>query len=506
MTLTDPQWRNVVEPTIAISCRRTEVDRFNPLATYLAYHTKIRAGDSYLLESLSGPEDEQRISQIGFAPLFSVSVSGRQVALEGNPEVVGTLIRRCLETETLTGIAGELQLASRRDLWKLLRLLESSFDLGGIPEPERRSGFGWFGYLGYDVIHSVEDIQQRIEPDAAGCPDLRLTVFQGVLTLDLGSSRGSLQWWYDATTEDGRNGEHVMFGGLVKNPATDEHLDVVPPISIHRSMSREEYLDRALRALEYVRSGDVYQVQVGHELSIDSAADPFTVYRRLRHRNPSPYMYYSILGDITLIGASPEVLVRVERNQCLMRPLAGTIARGANPTEDARNAQALRADQKEIAEHIMLVDLCRNDVNRICEPWSLRVSDLLVVQNYSHVSHLASTVCGRVRDGIDHFNVIAAVLPSGTMTGAPKIRAVEIIELLENSRRGVYSGAVGKIGFSGEVNLAICIRSAVHRKGRYSLRASAGVVAESRPEREWRETWHKLAAPLWAVTGQEILT
>lgn len=506
MTRTDPQRTNVVEPTIVISCRQTELDRFNPLTTYVAYRTKVRAGDSYLLESLSGPRDERRISQIGFTPLFSVSVSSRQVALDGNPAVVDTLIRCCLETETLTGVPGELRLASRRDLWKLLRLLESSFDLRGIAETEHRSSFGWFGYLGYDVIHSIEDIQQRIEPDDAGYPDLRLTVFQGELTLDLESGRGSLKWWYDGTTEDGRTGERILLGFLTNRPTTDERLDVVRPISVHRSMSREEYVDRALRALEYVRSGDVYQVQVGHELSIDSAADPFTVYRRLRHRNPSPYMYYASLGDITLIGASPEVLVRVERSQCMMRPIAGTIARGASPAEDERNAQALRADQKEIAEHIMLVDLCRNDVNRICEPCSLRVPDLLVVQNYSHVSHLVSTVCGRVRGGIDHFDLLAAVFPSGTMTGAPKIRAVEIIELLENSRRGVYSGTVGKISFDGEVNLAICIRSAVHHNGRYSLRASAGIVADSRPEQEWRETWQKLGAPFWAVTGREIST
>jgi anthranilate/para-aminobenzoate synthase component I len=504
MTRTDPQWINVVQPTIAISCRWTALNRFNPLTTYVAYRTKVRVGDSYLLESLSGPRDERRISQIGFAPLFSVSVSGREVTLDGNPMIVDTLSRHCLETETLIRVAGGLRLVSRRYLWKLLRLLESSFDLGGIAEAEHRSAFGWFGYLGYDVIHSIEDIQQRVEPDTVDYPDLRLTVFQGELTLDLGSGRASLKWWYDGAVEDGRTGERVLSSVLANDPTTDEHLDIVPPASVHQSMSRKEYLDRALRALDYVRCGEVYQVQVGHELLINSAADPYTVYRRLRHRNPSPYMYYTSLGDITLIGASPEILVRVEQNQCMMRPIAGTIARGANPTEDERNARALRTDQKEIAEHIMLVDLCRNDVNRICEPCSVWVSDLLMAQNYSHVSHLVSTVRGRVRSEIDHFDVIAAGFPSGTMTGAPKIRAIEIIEMLEKSRRGVYSGAVGKIGFGGEVNLAICIRSAVYHNGHYSLRASAGVVADSKPEREWRETWEKLAAPFWAVTGKEI--
>jgi anthranilate synthase component 1 len=215
-------------------------------------------------------------------------------------------------------------------------------------------------------------------------------------------------------------------------------------------------------------------------------------------------MYFAPFGDVTLIGASPETFIRVEGGTIAMRPIAGTVRRGATADEDAILISALREDEKERAEHIMLVDLCRNDIGRVCVPGTLRVDELMVVEGYSHVSHLVSHVAADVRRGVDVYDAIAATFPAGTMTGAPKVRAMEIIAELEITRRGIYAGAVGVIDFGGYANLALCIRSATHSRGHYRLRASAGVVADSKAENEWRETLKKMGAVYWAVTGEEL--
>ena len=247
-------------------------------------------------------------------------------------------------------------------------------------------------------------------------------------------------------------------------------------------------------------------MQLGHELTIESDADPVDVYTRLRLRNPSPYMYLAPFAGRTVIGASPELFVRKEGDLLTMRPIAGTLPCGTDPGEAARQAAALRADPKEIAEHVMLVDLCRNDIGRVCRRDTLDAPDMLRTERYTRVLHLVSTVTGRIEPDTDVFDVIAALFPAGTMTGAPKIRAMEIIEALETRRRGLYAGAVGIIGHRGHLNLALCIRTLVHDGGAYRTRASAGIVADSDPDREWTETLAKCSAAHWAVTGEELLT
>ena len=262
------------------------------------------------------------------------------------------------------------------------------------------------------------------------------------------------------------------------------------------------YLANVEKCLKHIAVGDIYQVQIGHEWNIHSPVDPVAVYQRLRERNASPYMYLTQVGSSTVIGASPELFVRVEDGLVSMRPIAGTAPRG--PDDEAR-AERLRTDPKELAEHVMLVDLCRNDIGRICQRNTLAVPDQLVVERYSHVLHLVSTVTGQVEEGKDTYDIIAALFPAGTMTGAPKIRAMEIIEDTERSRRGLYAGALGLIDVGGYVNLALCIRTLIHRDGTFRTRASAGIVADSEPEREWRETLAKVGAGYWAVTGKELL-
>jgi anthranilate synthase component 1 len=258
------------------------------------------------------------------------------------------------------------------------------------------------------------------------------------------------------------------------------------------------------KALDHIAAGDIYQVQLGHALTIESEADPVAVYRRLRVRNPAPYMVLGRLGGTELVGASPEVFVHATGGIATMRPLAGTIRRGATPAEDDAAAEKLRTDPKEIAEHVMLVDLCRNDLGRVSVPGSLAVDELLATEAYSHVHHLVSTVRARLEPAVDGFALLEAAFPAGTMTGAPKVRAMEIIEGIEASRRGAYAGAFGAIDFSGYVDTGLAIRTASYRDGTYTIRASAGIVADSNPQAEWRETLAKLGAGYWAITGEEI--
>jgi anthranilate/para-aminobenzoate synthase component I len=276
-----------------------------------------------------------------------------------------------------------------------------------------------------------------------------------------------------------------------------------PPAEVEDEITQQTFESRATRCLEHIAVGDIYQVQIGHELVIRSPMRPLSVYQRLRRRNASPFMYLTTLGEHTVIGASPELFVRVEDGAVLMRPIAGTVPRGA--IDDEVGAVALRNDPKELAEHTMLVDLCRNDIGRICQPDTLDVPEHFTVERYSHVQHLVSTVVGRAESAKDSYDIIPALFPAGTMTGAPKIRAMEIIETMESSRRGLYAGALGLIDVGGYLNLALCIRTLINHNGAYRTRASAGIVADSDPAREWAETLAKANAAHWAVTGKELL-
>jgi anthranilate synthase component 1 len=267
-------------------------------------------------------------------------------------------------------------------------------------------------------------------------------------------------------------------------------------------MTRELFLERVRKAKEHIRAGDIYQVQVGHRVSVTTTLPPALAYRRLRHLNPSPYMCFLALDDVTLVGCSPELHLRVEDGRLLMRPLAGTIRRGRTPEEDQALARTLLADPKERAEHVMLVDLGRNDVGRVSLPGSLKVDLLMATERYSHVFHIVSSVSGVLEAGRDAYDALAATVPAGTLTGAPKVRAMEIIEALEVSRRGPYGGVMGVIDFRGNLTLAITIRTALYLGGEYHLQAAAGIVADSEPEKEWQETLQKMAVLRAAVTGE----
>ena len=497
-----PNCEDNVFTRLPVTISRHEAPYVNSLAAYRSLNAHFGEGHAYLLESLSGPAEDVRVAMVGFNPILSLVMHGTELAIDGEPGLV------LLALEAVRGIPG-LKIAGNRidvpedeRLWSVLRAVQGAFAISGC---EGLSGFsfGYFGYLGYDTVRFVEKLPHRI-PNRGDMPDICLSIYQGVIKVDLATRATEM---FIAHSEGFPLIDPAMILEALSRPQPDPVvLHEVPAVeSVRRSIGKDDYCADVKEALHYIGIGDIYQVQLGQELALRTRISPEDVYLRLRHRNPAPYMYLASFGSTTLIGASPEIFVRIEDDEIVMRPLAGTIRRGANEAEDDAAAARLRADEKEVAEHIMLVDLCRNDIGRTCVPGSLAVNELLLTERYSHVIHLVSHVAGRLDPGQDVYDTIAACFPAGTMTGAPKIRAMEIIEELEDCRRGAYAGAVGVIDFRGNANLALCIRTAIHNGEEYVIRASAGVVADSVAEAEWRETAAKLGATYWAITGQEML-
>jgi anthranilate/para-aminobenzoate synthase component I len=455
----------------------------------------------FIVESLSGPRPDTRSAVIGFNKLLTVEVSRHRVTITGPGAAAERA--RAMAAEAHERVDGAFRLSALSDVWDLLRGIQGCFNVAGPANPSA-FGFGFFGYFGYDTAHYVEDLPYVIPP-ANDAPDMSLSIFQGVVRYDLVAKTSeivtaSAPAWEPARPETIR----ALIAGCAPAPASRNPPSVPAPRRISDSTTEAAYRRDVATALDYIAIGDIYQVQIGHELTIETEATPGEVYARLRARNPAPYMYLARFGAVAVIGASPEVFVRIEDGLVTMRPLAGTVPRSGDPAIDKQRSDALLADPKEVAEHIMLVDLCRNDVGRICEPGTLDVDVLMEPELYSHVIHMVSNVTGTKRSGQDPYDVIAATFPAGTMTGTPKIRAMEIIEELETARRGIYAGAVGMIDFGGFTNLALCIRSTLHTDGAYRIRASAGVVADSVAAREWRETLAKMAGSYWAITGEEI--
>ena len=456
----------------------------------------------FIVESLSGPKSDTRSAVIGFDKLLTVEVRRQHVTIAG----IGAVAERArgVAARSLDLVDGAFQLPELTDVWDLLRRIQGCFAVEEGTTPSA-FGFGFFGYFGYDTAYYVEDLPYLIPP-ANDAPDISLSLFQGVIRYDLVTESCEI---VSATAPAWPATPIDSIRALIKaceRPGV--HSEAPPPVPapgrVSDSTTEIAYHRDVATALDYIAIGDIYQVQIGHELTIETEATPAEVYARLRARNPAPYMYLARFGAVAVIGASPEVFVRIEDGLVTMRPLAGTVPRSGDPAIDRQRASAMLTDPKEVAEHIMLVDLCRNDIGRICEPGTLDVDVLMEPETYSHVIHMVSNVTGAKRPNHDPYDVIAATFPAGTMTGTPKIRAMEIIEELETARRGIYAGAVGMIDFGGFTNLALCIRSTLYTDGAYRIRASAGVVADSVATKEWRETLAKMAGSYWAITGEEI--
>lgn len=467
-------------------------------------------GPSFLLESGEVGEKFGRYSFMGCRPFLQFESRGDRVTLKGS--------------------GGEEE--RRGNPLEILREVLRGFTPDEGPELPRFYG-GAVGYLGYDVIQHLEDVPLPPEdPESRDMPEINL-IFPG-LVLIYDHWRHTLKVVANARVQgDPREGYRRACGeiqevlealergipreGLVTGPprGTRDNPDPspaggssrdgragtrggegAPEITFSSNFEQDVFEDRVRRAQEHIAAGDIFQAVLSQRFEAPLPVHPFSLYRVLRMVNPSPYMYYLDYGDLKIAGSSPEPLVKLEKGMVETRPIAGTRPRGQTPEEDERLARELQQDEKERAEHIMLVDLARNDLGRICRYGSIEVENLFGVEKYSHVMHMVTRVTGSLGEGRDALDVLAACFPAGTVSGAPKIRAMEIISQLEPCRRGPYAGAIGYFSFSGNLDTCITIRTMVIKGGRVYVQAGAGIVADSRPDREYLETRHKAAALL----------
>lgn len=448
------------------------------LDTPLTIFAKVASQDShaFLFESLEGGEKWGRYSFIGFDPLMTFTSSGDQMEIRSNDRV-----------ETRTG----------NPLHELRSLL-ASFKAHQAESLPRFFG-GLVGYLGYDMVRFMERLPDTHEP--LDLPDSSFMVPRTVLIHDsfkqkllivncvvLKEGEDPAVKYHEAcrqVDEIAARLKQPMDYDFVESPSGEHEHE------FSSNMAEKSFREMVRAAKEYILAGDIIQVVLSQRFHTETGLSPFALYRALRHINPSPYLFYLQLGDVIQIGSSPEILVRLENNEIELRPIAGTRPRGETDAEDRELEEELLADPKERAEHLMLVDLGRNDAGRVAKPGSVEVRDLLVIERYSHVMHIVSGVHGLLADGRDQFDVMAACFPAGTVSGAPKIRAMEIIEELEPERRGPYAGAVGYFGFSGNMDFCITIRTFVMRGKDLWIQAGAGIVADSDPVKEFEETLNK---------------
>jgi anthranilate synthase component 1 len=366
---------------------------------------------------------------------------------------------------------------------------------------------GAVGFFGYDLVRTVEPLGEP-NPDPLGLPDMALMVTESLLAFD--HQRHELTVLAHAFVGDGEDVEPAYGRALaaieevrarlrdpVPQPAVGR--DVPAPVEFESNMTQERFEDTVRTIIEYIRAGDAFQVVPSQRFSASSPVEAFSIYRGLRTINPSPYMYFLEFGDFQLAGASPEPLLKVSGRRVETRPIAGTYPRGANEEEDRRRAEELLQDPKERAEHVMLVDLGRNDLGRVCEYGSVSVDELMAVETYSHVLHIVSQVSGRLREDVTPMEALRAVLPAGTLSGAPKVRAMQIIDELEPHKRGSYGGAIGYVSFTGDLDTAIHIRTVVVKDGTVHVQAGGGTVADAKPGYEFEESVTKAKAIFRAV-------
>jgi anthranilate synthase component 1 len=454
---------------------KTLADLDTPLSTYL----KIASGPySYLLESSQGGEKWGRYSIIGLPCRTVIRVRGHSVEVETDGEVV-----EAVETD---------------DPLSFIEAFQARFRVPELPDLPRFYG-GLVGYFGYDCVRYVEKrLAESTPPDPLGTPDIMLMVSEEVVIFD--NLKGHMQ--LIALVDPEESGAHQRTIERLQERARSL-LAAVPPIPesptnqpVEESDFVSEFGEDAFkqaveRIREYTRAGDVMQVVLAQRMSLPFSSAPVNLYRALRSLNPSPYMYFMDLGEFQIVSSSPEILARVEGGEITNRPLAGTRRRGHTPEEDLALEEELLSDPKEIAEHLMLIDLGRNDVGRVAEIGSVRVTDKFVIERYSHVMHISSNVTGRLKPGKSAMDVLRATLPVGTLSGAPKIRAMEIIDELEPVKRGIYGGAVGYLAWNGNMDTAIAIRTAVIKDGTLYIEAGGGIVADSVPRLEWKESMNK---------------
>jgi anthranilate synthase component 1 len=467
-------------------------DLETPLTLYLKLAQSQGAGkNTFLLESVVGGERFGRYSFIGLPARTLLRTRGEVTTIERDGAVIETHEGNPLE---------------------FIEQVQARFKVALRPGMPRFCG-GLAGYFGYDTVRHIEKKLAHTAPkDDLGLPEIQLMLTEELAVIDNLSGKLYLIVYADPAQPEAYSKAkqrlkdlRMMLRRSVDAPVTSSSVRT----EAVRDFSKEDYLKAVAVAKEYVMAGDLMQVQIGQRIRKPYVDSPLSLYRSLRSLNPSPYMYYYNFGDMQIVGSSPEILVRNEalnaemeadgQRKVTLRPIAGTRTRGATPERDAELAHELLNDPKEVAEHVMLIDLARNDIGRIATTGSVKVTDKMVIEKYSHVQHIVSNVEGTLKGGLSNLDVLRATFPAGTLTGAPKVRAMEVIDELEPVKRGIYGGACGYLSFGGEMDVAIAIRTGVIKDGNLYVQAAAGIVADSIPEMEWLETENKARAVLRAA-------
>ena len=450
-----------------------------PGDTPLSLYSKISdQKNNFLLESVEGGERWAQYSIIGFGCLDTIKVSGNTIET-----LIDGVSNKCKAENPLLAIE---EITSQH----------RSPSLEHLP----RFHGGYVGFFAYESSQYAEAkiamLPEKGSKFAEHMPDIMLVKAEKLIVFD--NLNNSTQIIFNAClqsmTYEFACSQLDEIENLISKPISleaDNFKEITNTFEFHSNFTKAEYLAAVSTIKNYIAEGDVMQVVLAQDFSANFDLDPFDLYKAIRELNPSPYMYYLNLDECQIVGASPEILVRLENQEVTLRPMAGTRKRGKNLVEDKSNQSALLNDPKEIAEHLMLIDLGRNDVGRVSEIGSVKVTAKMIVEKYSHVMHIVSNVVGRLISGLNYFDVLKAALPAGTLSGAPKIRAMEIIHELEPSSRGIYGGAIGYIGWNGNMDTAIAIRTAVIKDKTIHVGAGAGVVADSVPENEWLECRQK---------------
>ena len=468
--------------------REVLADMDTPLSIYLKLAD---APYSYLLESVQGGEKWGRYSIIGLPARTVLKVHGHtaRVQVDG----VETEVHEC------------------DDPLAFVESFKARYQVPDIPGLPRFNG-GLVGYFGYDCVRYVERrLGASPNPDPLNNPDILLMVSDEVVVFDnlagklhvivLADTQGESAWEQSQRRLDELLAQ--LSAPFTPRPGLNLSAVAEREPEYRASFSREDYQSAVRRIKDYILAGDCMQVVPSQRMSIDFTAAPIDLYRALRSQNPTPYLYFFNLDDFHVVGSSPEVLVRVEEGEVTVRPIAGTRPRGATEEADLALEKDLLSDAKELAEHLMLIDLGRNDVGRVSATGSVKLTEKMVIERYSNVMHIVSNVTGQLKDGLSAMDALRAILPAGTLSGAPKIRAMEIIDELEPVKRGVYGGAVGYYAWNGNMDTAIAIRTAVIKDGELHVQAGAGIVADSQPALEWEETLNKRRAMFRAVALAE---
>ena len=465
--------------------REVLADLDTPLTTFLKL---ANAPYSYLLESVQGGEKWGRYSMIGLPCREILTISGHDITLTRDGDIV--------------------EQHSVEDPLAFVSEFQQRFRVANVDGLPKFDG-GLVGYFGYDTVRYIEPrLKNSCPKDELGTPDILLMVSEEVVVFDNLSGKLHLIVLADPAEDNAHEKAEQRIHELrqqLREPYTGpigkpvEAPAEVTEADFRSSFGEQEFMDAVERIRQYIFAGDIMQCVPSQRLTVPYGGDPVNIYRALRTLNPSPYMYCMNLGDFHVVGSSPEILARLEDGEVTVRPIAGTRVRGATEEEDLALEQELLSDPKEIAEHVMLIDLGRNDVGRISEKGTVALTERMVVERYSHVMHMVSNVTGRARNGISAIDALKATLPAGTLSGAPKFRAMEIINELEPVKRGVYGGAIGYLSWKGDMDTAIAIRTAVIQGGKMTIQAGAGIVADSVPALEWEETLNKARALLNAA-------